>query len=112
MEKFKLSLNDLKVESFNTSEEEKASKGTVFANTGDLCINCPTSNEPSCDLTKPANGCNNNNTVGATCGSQHTCVSTCIETCMVSCAGDTCDVMTCDIIACGNPVTDGFQFYC
>lgn len=111
MEKFKLSLNDLKVETFNTSEAEKASKGTIFANTGDICINCPTQPEPSCDVTSPMTGCNNN-TAAATCGNQNTCVSTCNDTCMASCAGDTCDVMTCNIVNCGNPVTAGHEFYC
>jgi len=114
MEKFKLSFDDLKVETFNVTNSARV-KGTVFANTGDICINCPTDNQPSCNISKPENGCPGV-TQPATCGNNQTCVktcnNTCVNTCLVSCAGDTCDVMTCDIVACGHPVTKGYQFYC
>ncbi len=85
MKKMKLSLDDLKVESFETTPESKDdSQGTVFAyftpGLGNTC-------DPGCT----------NATCGPTCA---TCDSTCVNTCGNTC-GSTCEG-TCASNTCGN----------
>lgn len=112
MEKLKLKIEDLKVETFNTSAL-KTKKGTVLANTGDHCIACETDPEPSCQATSPGMGCGLP-TIDDTCGDNNTCVNTCGNscggTCDHTCNQPTCD--TCDIGQCTHPVTNGQQLVC
>jgi hypothetical protein len=89
MNKLKLSLESLTVESFDTTVAEKA-KGTVF---GEQCT-CPTQCTcpgcPTCDATCPntcVNTCDDLSCAGScdascngTCGA-FTCANTCYETC-------------------------------
>jgi hypothetical protein len=86
MNKLKLRLDDLHIDSFDTTAPQKA-KGTVFGEqctcyTQCTCPGCPTcyaSCNGSCDAS-----CNG--TCVATCG------STCENTCQNSCYDDTCFV--------------------
>lgn len=92
MKKLKLNLEELKVESFDTSSSIGKSKNTVrgYA-TGDSNSTCNTSvcDEP-CNFTD----CLNDNTCIATCA--NTCGVTCGHSCNGTCH-DTCDGITCDI---------------
>ena len=89
MNKLKLQLDDLQVDTFQTTSAEK-SKGTVFGEqctcyTQCTCPGCPTcyaSCNGSCDAS-----CNG--TCGASC--EATCGGTCDWTCNCTGGGDTCD---------------------
>jgi hypothetical protein len=92
MNKLKLRLDDLQIDSFDTTAPQKA-KGTVFGEqctcyTQCTCPGCPTcyaSCNGSCDAS-----CNG--TCAATCDAS--CNGTCDYTCDYSC-GYTCDGQTC-----------------
>jgi hypothetical protein len=91
MKKLKLNLEDLKVESFETSINQKKRIGTIkgfappFTETN--CIQC----EPTEQVECPTLSC------GGTCPNTclNTCAATCPDTCPVSCiftaCGDTCN---------------------
>jgi hypothetical protein len=93
MSKLKLRLDDLRIDSFDTTAPQKA-KGTVFGEqctcyTQCTCPGCPTC-DASCNGTCAAS-CNG--TCGATCG--ESCNDTCAgSTCVYSCGG-TCGDYTC-----------------
>jgi len=95
MSKLKLTLDDLHVDTFQTTAVQKE-KGTVFGEqctcyTQCTCPGCPTcQNYPTCDAS-----CNGtcaatcNGTCAASC--YGTCDWTCDYTCDYSCGGYTCD---------------------
>ena len=104
MKKMKLSLDDLKVESFQTTPDAgEGEKGTVFGYlTQDLtiCDTCDTCNA-SC-----------NGTCNASCGG--TCGNTCNGTCHASCGG-TCDASCnggCGGVTCPEMCGTFACFYC
>jgi hypothetical protein len=104
MNKLKLQLEDLMVDSFDTTAPQKA-KGTVFGEqctcyTQCTCPGCPTcyaSCNGSCDAS-----CNG--TCGDTC--DYTCGATCNDTCHDTCAGScgTCQFSCDDMYTCVNGV--------
>ena len=85
MKKLKLNLDELKIESFETSVQKPNNKGTIHGNiTGNTC------DEPTCAGTCPENPCPTNNTCETDCGQNTcggmTCVDTaCVHTCDFSC---------------------------
>lgn len=94
MNKIRLQLDSLTVESFETTAAEKA-KGTVFGEectcpTNCTCPGCPTCNETcpqtcahTCDDSECIMTC-----VGETCGGGgYTCWDSCGYTCYMSCEG-------------------------
>ncbi|HLL47579.1 MAG TPA: hypothetical protein VK399_12765 [Longimicrobiaceae bacterium] len=85
MEKLKLDLEDLAVESFATTPEPRAEGGTVFGQQCTCYTQCTCPGCPTCDAS-----CNG--TCGGTC--EASCNGTCGPTCDVSCYG-TCGVGTC-----------------
>ncbi|HEX6371938.1 MAG TPA: hypothetical protein VF006_23645 [Longimicrobium sp.] len=105
MNKLKLSLESLAVESFDTTKPE-TNKGTVFGEqctcyTQCTCPGCPTcANYNTCDATCPAtcvNTCDDPSCAGScggescyeTCG-EYTCAFTCYDTCRIRiCGGGT-----------------------
>jgi hypothetical protein len=101
MAKLKLQLEDLRIDSFDTTPTQKP-KGTVFGEqctcyTNCTCPGCPTC-DASCNGTCDASACNGtcdascNGTCGASC--DFTCAWTCDYTCGDSC-GNSCDGYTC-----------------
>ena len=105
MNKLKLHLEDLRIDSFTTTPAEKP-KGTVFGEqctcyTQCTCPGCPTC-DASCNGTCDA-ACNPS---GGTCmGDYQTCAYSCAPTCYGSCPPGTCDMtcpveMTCYMAAC------------
>lgn len=89
MEKLRLDLNDLRIESFDTTSPNTAGFGTVFAQTGTTtteqgintcggCINtnsCDPSGDYTCD-------CQNQSEGGyASCGTTCQCNETCVNYC-------------------------------
>ena len=94
MKKLKLNLEDLKVESFQTTPEAEGSEeGTVFGfgeHTG----------QTYCDAPCFPTICNENTCNGFTCGG--TCSNTCLATCSYTC-GSTCG-STCSQ-TCGSTCT-------
>ena len=109
MKKLKLRLDDLRVDTFQTTAPEKP-KGTVFGEqctcyTQCTCPGCPTcyaSCNGSCDAS-----CNG--TCGATC--EGTCGATCGDTCYDSCAAScgTCQFSCDDMYTCAGGV---YGMYC
>ncbi|MCG8454976.1 MAG: pinensin family lanthipeptide [Holophagales bacterium] len=92
MKKLKLDLDDLKVESFETTPETgEEAKGTVYGYiTQDLTI-CDGCNDPTNQNTCASTcGSTCGNTCGSTCGT--TCASTCGNTCGATCG---CGGLTC-----------------
>jgi hypothetical protein len=92
MRKLKLQLDDLQIDSFDTTTPPKA-KGTVFGEqctcyTQCTCPGCPTCYD-SCNGTC---GASCNGTCGATCDAS--CYGSCDWTCDYSC-GDSCGGYTC-----------------
>ena len=89
MKKLHLSLDDLRVESFETSAGG-ATRGTLFANQGSHVVSCNGSCDPTCDERNVSCA----NTCEATCNRiQVSCPNTCDHTCdhhHVSC-GQRCD---------------------
>ena len=96
MNKLRLHLEDLQIDSFQTTPAEKP-KGTVFGEqctcyTQCTCPGCPTC-DASCNGTCDAS-CNGtcdascNGTCGVSCN--YSCDYTCGDTCGVSCGGQTC----------------------
>ena len=95
MKKLKLDLDDLKVESFETTPEVSNSRGTVVGYGFNTFGRCETF-----DLLTCFEPCETN-----TCG--HTCANTCANTCGSTC-GNTCGA-TCGSTCgstCGCPPTD------
>jgi hypothetical protein len=82
MNKLKLNLDELSVESFDTTRAEKE-KGTVF---GEQCTCYTQCTCPGCPT------CANYNTCNATCGA--TCANTCDDATCVGCGGT--DYSACD----------------
>ena len=78
--KLRLKLEELSVESFDTTRSEKA-KGTVFGEQCTCYTNCTCPGCPTCDASCEA-------TCANTCD-DYTCVASCNGTCDASC-GDTC----------------------
>jgi hypothetical protein len=95
MNKLKLRLEDLRIDSFDTTAPQK-SKGTVFGEqctcyTQCTCPGCPTC-DASCNGTCDAS-CNGTcaASCNGTCAScDGTCAYTCYNTCGLSCGGYTC----------------------
>ncbi len=86
MNKLRLDLEDLSVESFATTPEAGTEGGTVFGQQCTCYTNCTCPGCPTCDAS-----CNG--TCGGTCG------GTCDASCNGTCAGATCDAScngTCD----------------
>jgi hypothetical protein len=88
MKKLKLRLDDLRVDTFATTQVEKA-KGTVF---GEQCTcqsydyACLATGDESCDAASCA----------GTCDAAFTCEDSCVDcTCQASCGGQTCGYFTC-----------------
>ena len=78
MNKLKLQLDDLRVDSFDTTAAEKA-KGTVFGEQCTCYTNCTCPGCPSCDATCP-NTCAytcDDDSCGYTCAAYDTCARTC-----------------------------------
>jgi hypothetical protein len=90
MNKLKLNLEDLAVESFSTTPEAQKENGTVFGQQCTCFTQCTCPGCPTCDAT-----CNG--TCAATCNAS--CNGTCGGTCAASCNG-TCDGWTC--VNCGG----------
>ena len=88
MNKLKLQLEDLRVDSFDTTTAEKA-KGTVFGEQCTCYTQCTCPGCPTCDAT--CNTCDQscNGTCAASCNG--TCEWTCDYSCGGSCDGYTCD---------------------
>ena len=88
MAKLKLQLDDLLVDSFQTTEPQKP-KGTVFGEQCTCYTNCTCPGCPTCDAS-----CNG--TCDATCAG--TCAYTCDDATCVGCGSgyDTCGGYTCD----------------
>jgi hypothetical protein len=94
MSKFKLNLEDLKIESFTTSENLKTNLGTVKGQTGATCahqctyVDCQDSQKFTCQ-----------GTCYYTCEQiVQTCVSPCetsAETCFVTCEEPSCLATSC-----------------
>ncbi|HEX6042547.1 hypothetical protein [Longimicrobium sp.] len=89
MQKLKLNLEDLSVDSFDTTRSERP-KGTVFGEqctcyTQCTCPGCPTC-DASCNGTCYAS-CNG--TCDVSCNG--TCAGTCGDSCYDTCGGYTCD---------------------
>ena len=89
--KLKLNLEDLSVDSFDTTRSERP-KGTVFGEQCTCYTNCTCPGCPTCDATCPA-----------------TCVNTCDDvscngTCAASCEG------TCGGVTCGSRCQGSIQF--
>ena len=82
MSKLKLHLEELSVESFDTTASEKA-KGTVFGEQCTCYTNCTCPGCPSCDATCPA-------TCAYTCDDA-SCAGTCGDTCNCGTYDYTCD---------------------
>lgn len=91
MKKLALNLDELHVESFDTSSGEPDGRGTIQGraadteNTPDTCdVTCPNNN--TCDITCPntcLNTCQDScyGTCGAACTWGYTCPPTCADTC-------------------------------
>jgi hypothetical protein len=99
MNKLKLDLEDLSVESFATTPEPRAEGGTVFGQQCTCYTQCTCPGCPTCDAS-----CNG--TCGGTCDAScnGTCGGTCGATCYASCYG-TCDPTwdaSCDTCDCTN----------
>ncbi len=105
MNKLKLHLEDLQIDSFQTTPAEKP-KGTVFGEQCTCYTQCTCPGCPTCDAS-----CNGscdascNGTCGASCG------ATCGGTCDWTCGGDTCDY-TCYGYATYPPPGVGQNFQC
>ncbi len=85
MNKLRLDLEDLSVESFDTTPEVRREGGTVFGQQCTCYTNCTCPGCPTCDAS-----CNG--TCGGTCGG--TCDASCNGTCDYSCNG-TCYEYSC-----------------
>jgi hypothetical protein len=88
MNKLRLDLEDLSVESFSTTPEAGKEEGTVFGQQCTCYTNCTCPGCPTCDAS-----CNG--TCGGTCGG--TCDASCNGTCDASCNGtcvDSCNNCT------------------
>jgi hypothetical protein len=81
MNKLRLDLDDLSVESFATTPEPSREAGTVFGQQCTCYTLCTCPGCPTCDAS-----CNG--TCGGTCAAS--CNGTCVNTCAASCYG-TCD---------------------
>jgi hypothetical protein len=101
MNKLRLHLEDLAVESFDTVRGRQAERGTVHGNDACCCCCCPCccSGAASCGGTCDASACNGScvNTCAASCNG--TCASCDASACYGSCAY-TCDY-SCDPYVCG-----------
>ncbi len=109
MNKIKLDLDSLQIESFETTPDESGAKGTVHGLVGSgepefctdftICIQiCP---QPTIGTACPSFGSTCGNTCGGTCGSTcgSTCGNTCGGTCAVTCSftcGITCGTAGCE----------------
>ncbi len=102
--KLQLNLEDLSVDSFDTTSTQKA-KGTVFGEQCTCYTNCTCPGCPTCDRTCP-------NTCAYTCD-DNTCAYTCDDNTCVNCTGgyscydtdccpiqETCVQTGCDMYAC------------
>ena len=79
--KLRLDLEDLSVESFDTTPSEHRREGTVFAQQCTCYTNCTCPGCPTCDAS-----CNGTcgGTCNGTCG-ENTCAASCYGTCDYSC---------------------------
>jgi hypothetical protein len=86
--KLKLQLDDLRIDSFETTAPQKA-KGTVFGEQCTCYTQCTCPGCPTCDASCNGTcGCAS----GGTCmGDWETCAYSCARTCYGSCPPDTCD---------------------
>ena len=98
MKKLKLHLEDLRIDSFQTSPPEKP-KGTVFGEQCTCWTQCTCPGCPTCDAS-----CNG--TCGASCNG--TCAASCGGTCDYTC-GNTCDY-TCNANTCGTNYVNGIDY--
>jgi len=89
MHKLSLNLNELRVESFDTTPVPRKGKGTVFGEqctcpTACTCPGCPTCATCAYTCYEPGNG----NTCEHTCAAEYTC-DTCVDTCAnTGCTGN------------------------
>jgi hypothetical protein len=90
MNKLKLNLEELAVESFATTPDSRVEGGTVFGQQCTCYTQCTCPGCPTCDAS-----CNG--TCGGTCEAScnGTCGGTCDASCIDTCAGFTCGY-TCD----------------
>ena len=98
MNKLKLNLDQLTVESFNTDASEVARRGTVRAHSelciptygpitcGDSCDTCDNTCYDSCGAS--CGGCSGGYACGGTCGSS--CVNPTCNTCLTNCQQESC----------------------
>jgi hypothetical protein len=105
MSKLRLQLEDLMIDSFDTTPVQKG-KGTVFGEQCTCYTQCTCPGCPTCDAS-----CNG--TCAASCyGScAATCDASCEDTCNYSCAG-TCGEYTCDGYRTCPTFQGGFQAEC
>lgn len=112
MGKLKLDLNELQVETFDTSPEENEARGTVqghyvsgepeFCTDFTICIEiCPLPTRGTCASCGNTCGGTCGHSCGGTCASCNTCGGTC--TCGNTCGG-TCVFCTTPDASCGYPV--------
>ena len=111
MNKLKLRLDDLRVDTFQTTPVKKE-KGTVFGEQCTCWTNCTCPGCPTCDAS-----CNG--TCDASCNG--TCGGSCAGTCDASCGGTcdwTCDYTcncsdySCDYTCDGYATTPNNQYHC
>ncbi len=94
--KLKLSLDDLAVDSFDTTRAD-THKGTVFGEQCTCYTNCTCPGCPTCDAS-----CNG--TCGGTCDAScnGTCDASCNGSCNWTCAGDSCNGISCNCASASN----------
>lgn len=121
MKKLKLNLDDLQIDSFITTPELPAARGTVYGHISENdacpsargCTNpsirtCPTDadtcNIDQCGISAVIGNCsvafcltqNQPSCVGANTCEQHTCAGTCHDTCLGTCGGQATCFQSCD----------------
>ena len=87
MEKLSLSLDDLRVDSFDTTPAGRTPKGTVFGEQCTCYTNCTCPGCPTCDGTCP-NTCANCVSYQRTCGYHDECISHVNSCYNKTCTGD------------------------
>jgi hypothetical protein len=98
--KLKLRLDDLLVDTFQTTSAAKE-KGTVFGEQCTCYTNCTCPGCPTCDYT-----------CGQSCGGscEYSCNGSCVETCHNSCANDSC-LGSCGLDSCYYSCPQGMTCY-
>jgi hypothetical protein len=101
MKKFRLELDDLRIDSFSTTPAQKA-KGTVFGEQCTCYTQCTCPGCPTCDASCEGS-------CGASCdySCQATCApASCFETCMWTCGYACQSRHSCDYFTCSGYATD------